>query len=129
MSAQLYVINVLPTQYYEDCHIAGSIHMPLETLKTQADALERDAMVVVYCAKYACGASGQAYHALHEMGFTNLYAYEGGTAEWHQRGFATQGACSSSYIAEDNQPTGDNRGVREIHVQELMKAMQDHGLL
>ena len=74
--------------------LQGSINVPFEEVETFAKDLDRDAEMVVYCANYMCTASGAAAQKLKEMGFENVWAYEGGTAEWYQMGLKAEGKVS-----------------------------------
>ncbi len=131
MANKLLVINVLSAEQYEDCHIKGSINVPLEKLESYAKDFDRETPIVTYCANYACSASRYAWQALDKMGFKNVWAYEGGIAEWYQGGFMAKGACSTSYISEPTQkpvsPSDDQ--IRRISAEELRALMAEHGIL
>jgi rhodanese-related sulfurtransferase len=90
----LIVINVLPKEAYNDCHIAGSINIPLENLEDRVKRWTRDTEIVVYCASQQCPLSREAYKTLAELGFTNIYAYEGGIEEWKAKSFSCEGSCT-----------------------------------
>ena len=88
------IVNVLAQNYYDDCHIKGSICIPLAELKNRAQELDKNKNIVVYCASYSCPASKEAYKLLHSLSFENLVAYEGGTKEWKEKKLPTEGtAC------------------------------------
>lgn len=133
----LYVINVLDKNNYEDCRIAGSINVPFEEVETFAKDLDRKAEIVVYCANYACTASSAAAQKLKEMGFETVWAYEGGTAEWYQMGkqvegkYPVVGACQASYLsAENNQPANpEAASVPVIDAETLREKMCARGLI
>ena len=95
---KLLVINALLKKHYNDCHILGSINVPLDELAVFAQKLEKDTPIIVYCASYLCPVSRKAWYLLHRMGFTNVWAYEGGIAEWVQKGYLAQGACQEEYL-------------------------------
>lgn len=114
------IINVLSPYYYQDCHIKGSINMPLEHLETSSKSLDKNEEIIVYCAHYQCPASKKAWHLLHSLGFTNLKAYEGGIVEWHQLGYPTVGPAKESYLKQAHEKTNDN-SVVTITAQELLK--------
>jgi rhodanese-related sulfurtransferase len=92
------VINVLSEKSYEDCRIAGSTNTPVSKLADASKAWQKDQEIILYCSSYQCGASKNAYHILKNLGFTNLYAYEGGVKEWHEKKFPTGGACQADYL-------------------------------
>lgn len=95
----LVVINVLDKASYDDCHIRGSIHVPFEDVVAFAhENIEKTADIVVYCSNYMCSASGVAQKQLSEQGFEHVAAYEGGTAEWFQRGYPVDGPAKEPYL-------------------------------
>lgn len=94
----LVVINVLDKELYEDCHIKGSINMPFESIGQCVDLVGKDAEIVVYCSNYMCATSEYASKKLQELGFRRVRIYEGGTAEWYQKGFPVEGPSTSSYL-------------------------------
>ncbi len=103
------IINVLGTSTYRDCHIAGSINIPLDQLKTKAKKWNKNKHIIVYCASYSCPVSGDAYNFLKEMGFENVWRYEGGTNEWLNMGFSTEGPCRLKYL----KPKETKKSVKE----------------
>jgi len=93
------VINVLDKELYDDCHIKGSMSMPFEKVKQELPKLvDKDAEVVFYCSNYMCSASGESAKMAKELGFKKAYAYEGGTAEWYQKGYPVEGSCKQGYL-------------------------------
>lgn len=96
---QLLVINVLSADAYDDCHINDSTNVPVDQLEEVSQDWEKDQALVVYCAHLECHASRKAYEKLVSLGFTNVQAYEGGTKEWKEKGYPTQGPCKADYLA------------------------------
>lgn len=88
------VINVLPEESYRDCHIEASRSIPLSSLAVAAKQWDKNKEIIVYCASYQCHASRKAYDLLCSLGFTNVYAYEGGMREWKELGLPTEGTCN-----------------------------------
>jgi len=133
----LYVINVLDKNNYEDCRIAGSINVPFEEVETFAKDLDRKAEIVVYCANYSCTASSAAAQKLKELGFENVWAYEGGTAEWYQMGLKAEGkypvlgTCQASYLSAANEHVAQAEApsVPVINAEELREKMCARGLI
>lgn len=87
------VINVLAKEYYQKCHIVGSDSVPYAELKKAAESWSKSDHIVVYCASKECPLSGQARDLLTALGFTNVQAYEGGIAEWQEKGYPVEGEC------------------------------------
>ena len=99
------VINVLEKELYDDCHIQGSIHVPFEGLEQFAQQnLDKSTEIVLYCSNYMCSASGQGCKMLKRLGFENVYAYEGGTAEWYQNKMPVDGASTAGYLQKKLAP-------------------------
>ena len=96
----LVVINVLPEKYYKDCHIAGSISVPLKEIIYLAKDWEKSQEIVVYCALDECDAGEKAYILLKCMDFQTVYDYPGGINEWYQLGYEVAGPCASWYLHE-----------------------------
>lgn len=96
--ATLVVINVLPEKYYTDCHIIGSLNMPLAELDKKIEGIEKDAPIVVYCAHAKCDASSKAAHRLAQIGYTNVKMYEGGMREWVAEGLSYDGEAEMDYL-------------------------------
>ena len=94
----LCVINVLPPSLHNDCHITGSINVPLKEIVEAMASWDRDKEIIVYCALYECDAGEKAYVLLSCMGFTNVTDYSGGIKEWYQLGYPTQGPATYSFL-------------------------------
>lgn len=120
----LIVINVLSKKMYKDCHIAGSISVPFETVEKYAqENIDHDAEIVLYCSNYMCSASGFARKKLMDLGFKNVWVYEGGTAEWIQFGYPVEGPCKLSYLKK-KMDAPDEQEPYVISAQELKKKME-----
>ena len=127
MKKKLLVINALRKQYYKDCHILGSINVSLDDLGAYAQKLDKSTPIVVYCASYSCPVSRKAWHILNDLGFTNVRAYEGGMAEWTQKGYLAKGACQEEYLSR--QESSETSDVKTITAEALKAAMEEAGLL
>lgn len=123
----LYVINLLDKEWYTDCHIKGSEHVPFDQLTSFVSTLPKDTELIVYCSNYFCTASRTAYQQLVAAGFTQVYAYEGGMAEWYQLGYPVEGTCTQEYLKKVvSQPAveDDNSSkIRTISAEELYKKL------
>jgi rhodanese-related sulfurtransferase len=127
---ELLVINALAQELYHDCRIKGSINIPLEELASYAESLNKEQPIVVYCGSYFSSVSAKAWRILNEMGFKNLWAYEGGVNEWKFAGLPTEGSCTGGFVLEPVGPLrGHETGVRQISKEELFELMKKHGKL
>lgn len=134
-SRQLYVLNVLDPEQYNECHIPGSINVPHEKVAEYVQNIDKNAEVVVYCANYQCSGSWQVAKQLTELGFENVHAYEGGIAEWYQQGLpvegaVAQGAPASEYLTKAvERPADLNPEVSVITAQALKDKLAAAGIL
>lgn len=92
------LINVLAKKYYDDCHIVGSVNMPVDSIAKDIEGIDKDAKVVLYCANSTCMASKNAADRLAAIGYTNLHLYEGGMKEWIELGYSAEGPAEESYL-------------------------------
>lgn len=84
------LINVLSLHNFRREHIPGSINIPIdEDFKQEVEERlpEGNEKIVVYCASSSCNASPSAAKKLQELGYTNVYDYEGGIKEWKKEGY------------------------------------------
>lgn len=128
MAKGLLVINVLPAEYYQDCRITGSIHVPLESIENISQTWSKDSMIVVYCARYACTASIEAYKQLKELGFSQVFEYAGGMAEWKHMNLPSEGACRLDYLQQNDAPT-TNPDLDCVTFEQLQQYMKNAGML
>lgn len=89
------VINVLGTDQFEKQHIPGSWNAPVDA-EDFGDLIrervpDRETPIAVYCADEDCGASPRAAKKLTEMGFDNVFDFEGGMKEWVDAGLDVEG--------------------------------------
>lgn len=130
MSKRLKVLNVLDPEFYNDAHIKNSLNVPLAELKSFAEQTPKDTMIVVYCAHSNCDLSARAWHVLHELGFDNLFAYEGGMREWYESGYPTEGPCNESYLHTYLENSVEHDHAVQAITKELLRArMEREGLL
>lgn len=82
------LIEVLGEDKYKKEHIKGAINIPLEKIATEAkQKFEKDETLVVYCSDKDCTASPTAAKKLGDIGFENVYHYQGGKKEWKESGY------------------------------------------
>ena len=98
-SSRPLVINVLDKSMYEDCHIPGSVHVDFDKVDTYVQNISKDTEIILYCSNYACGTSEYVGKHLQSLGYKNVFAYEGGIAEWYQAGLPVVGPCKAQYLS------------------------------
>ncbi len=121
----LVVADVNSKEMYDDCHIKGAQHVAIADLDAFAAGLDKEkADVVFYCSNYMCAASGAAAQKFMKLGFKSVAAYEGGIAEWHQKGLPTDGPAKGSYLVMVmEKPVHEAQDFPVIEAQELAVKM------
>ena len=62
--------------------------------------MSKDTEIVIYCSNYACTTSDYVAKKLYDQGFTHVMVYQGGMAEWKQRGMPTEGPGQQLYLTK-----------------------------
>jgi rhodanese-related sulfurtransferase len=95
VAAGAQLVDVLPEQAYSEEHLPGAINIPLEDLDREAEQLDRAGPVIVYCFNYRCDLSVQAAWRLERIGFSDVYDYVAGKADWRSAGLPLEGTRGS----------------------------------
>lgn len=120
----LVVLNVLGQEYYTDCHIKGSINVAFDSVEQFARTLNQNAEIVVYCSNYQCTTSTYVAKKLKSLGYNQVYVYEGGMAEWYQRGLPVEGPSKASYLTKlVKKPTIQQNDILSINIENLAQKM------
>lgn len=84
------LIEALPQKYYDEGHLPGARHLPLDQVKDRAGevAPDKSAPIVVYCASDTCRSSSEAASQLNELGYSDVSVYPGGKKDWEEAGLA-----------------------------------------
>ncbi|MBI5454823.1 MAG: rhodanese-like domain-containing protein [Deltaproteobacteria bacterium] len=86
------LVNVLGRHDFEKAHICGSINIPLEEIGREALRLiNKDETVVLYCGGPACAASSIAGEKLSDLGYKDIWRFEGGLEAWKEAGYCLEG--------------------------------------
>ena len=142
-SVKLRIVNVLDKEQFDDAHIKGSdtvasINVQMADLESAASAWDKTVPVVVYCSNYFCTASGEAAKKLTELGFTDVWAYEAGMAEWYQlhkvdktgQEYLIAGPAQQPYLEiVIPKPKKEHEDIRIISSQELQKMIKEANIL
>lgn len=89
----LVIIDVRGEDQITDGMIKGAINLPVYHFKAEALAKvisDKGTPVLLYCNDIRCGASALAAGKAHKIGYTNLYKYPGGIADWEEKGLPVQ---------------------------------------
>jgi rhodanese-related sulfurtransferase len=81
------LIDVRTASEFEAGHIPGARHIPLADVQREAENLDRDAPVVLYCR--SGNRSGPAADAFAASGW-DAHSIEGGLIAWDEAGFALE---------------------------------------
>lgn len=134
---QFALVNVLDEEFFDMCHIKGSVNITLDQLEkyAQKNWNKDTTQIVVYCSNYMCTASFAAAQQLMDLGYKYVWAYEGGAAEaLHmapELGFEMQGTdCKASWLSSYEKPTFDEEvhkesAVKLISAQDLKKKIEE----
>lgn len=96
--SKLVVINVLDKNFYDDCHILNSINIPFNEIENKVKSWDKNKEIIIYCANKDCPASKKAYKVFLNLGFKNLFLFEGGIKEWYKKGLLSEGLCKMDYL-------------------------------
>jgi len=119
MNEKFLLINALDKETYADCHIVGSINVPLADLAQAAEQFDKDAEIVVYCASNECPVGAKAWHILHNLGFTNVREFPGGMREWYTHSLPVEGACNATYLQGSGSPLPEDDEIETVTLQDL----------
>jgi rhodanese-related sulfurtransferase len=117
-----HVINILSDKTYDACHIFGTTRVALEDLADYVSQFDKNTELVVYSAHYQDYSSYEAAKLLKALGYTHIYLYAGGTADWHQQGLPTTGSCVADYLQSSHNPKIYEKpnNIAIINAQEFM---------
>ena len=127
---ELVIINVLEKPEFQDCHISGSVNIPFDEFEDRVTSLSKQNHYVVYCADYMCMSSGFCAKLLKDAKFEHVWAYEGGMAEWYQKGYPSQGPAQMEYLMSKSENMSDDEqgDVAIITAEQLLAKMKEFGL-
>jgi len=86
---KFYLWNTLAKEYYKpEANIPGSTWVPVEQVSQAVKdfKIAKDDIIVTYCGGVNCPSSKQAAEKLAYLGFTHVWAYEGGIQAWSESG-------------------------------------------
>ena len=122
---KLVVINVLNKEYFDDCHIPGSINIPHDEFEERIGSLAKYNEYVVYCAVITCPLSRQCTKLLLDAKFEHVAAYEGGIVEWYQKGYPVAGPAKLDYLHEEiAQNIAWHHEIPKITAEHLLEKMK-----
>jgi rhodanese-related sulfurtransferase len=104
------VIDVLEESQYEDSHLPGALHMPLDRLSSEArEKLDRNEPVVAYCYDSLCDLSPRAAARLESLDFSKVHDYVASKVDWIGAGLPYEGKRAEGHtlgsMADTDVPT------------------------
>jgi len=107
------VVFPLSAIEFNDLHIKGSIHVPLEELEKGLPS-DRNKTLVFYCLGEKCTASWRAAEKAVDLGYRRVYAFRQGLPAWVAAGYPTE---SIERLPEVQ--------LQKISTDDLQKRLQD----
>lgn len=98
------LVHVLGQGSYEVRHLPGAVQAGVHEdgflEKIAMFVSDKDKLIVVYCSGFQCQASPLAAKKLIGEGYTNVYHYAGGLADWQDAGytFEEEGAKGNTQL-------------------------------
>lgn len=83
------IVDARPKKYDKGEVIIGAKFLPFDSTEAKITATlpDKDAVIVVYCASIKCPASSNLAQKLVSMGYTHIYKYPEGIAEWMDKDY------------------------------------------
>lgn len=125
---QLIIINVLSEEDFQDCHIKGSIHVSFDDIEEKIKTFDKQNSYVIYCADYACMASGYVAKLMQDKGFEHVWEYAGGMNDWFNKGLPVEGPCKKAYLHAENIKLDDedaSHGVQILTAEQLQDKIKE----
>ena len=83
------LINTLGADSFRAKRIPASVNIPTGQIERAEHLLpDKDQQIIVYCASPDCNASPKAAEKLTQLGYRNVYDFEGGLTGWLKEGFS-----------------------------------------
>ena len=98
------VVDVRTLAEYEQAHVSGARHIPLEELNERASELDRDQTIVLYELSSVETGAAQGARTLYALGFAHLAVLEGGVQRWYADGYAIEGSWLTPTPDESGPP-------------------------
>lgn len=85
------LVDVLPTDHFQEEHIEGAVNLPLKDIASEAmNRFGKEEEIIVYCKDENCSAGTKAAQKLESIGFQNVKDYDGGLEAWKEAGNPTE---------------------------------------
>jgi rhodanese-related sulfurtransferase len=98
------VVDVRTLAEYEQAHLGGAWHIPLEELPERASELDRRQTIVLYVLSSSEHGARQAAMLLYGLGFAKVAVLEGGLQRWYADGYLIEGTWLTPTPDESGPP-------------------------
>jgi rhodanese-related sulfurtransferase len=98
------VVDVRTRAEYEQAHLDGAWHIPLEELSERASELDRRQTIVLYVLSSSERGARQAAMLLYGLGFAKIAILEGGLQRWYADGYLIEGTWLTPTPDESGPP-------------------------
>jgi len=99
------LIDVLPPNSYEGRHLPGAKNAPVSESdfleKVEKFASNKEHIIVAYCSSFQCQASPRAANMLVKAGYTNVYHFKGGLADWQDAKYSFEGEVAEEKVEHE----------------------------
>jgi len=96
------LIDVLTPASYEGRHLPNAKNVSADDTefleKIEKLVPDKETSVVVYCASFTCQLSPRAASTLADAGYTNVYDFKGGLADWQDAGSSFEGEIAKEKV-------------------------------
>ena len=96
------VVDVRVFAAYNQAHVPGALHIPLDELGERVGELAGSERIVVYCLSTSDAMGLEAAMLLYRAGLTGIEVLEGGIQAWYSQGYPIEG----SLLTPTPRPTG-----------------------
>ena len=96
------VVDVRVFAAYNQAHVPGAVHIPLDELAERLGELEDSERIVVYCLSTSDAMGLEAAMLLYRSGLMGIEVLEGGIQAWYSQGYPIEG----SLLTPTPRPTG-----------------------
>ncbi len=85
------VVDVRNKAAFDQAHIPGAVHIPLDELEERVGELDGNDTIVFYCTSPNRAMSLEAAMMLYSVGFTRIAILDGGLQTWYSTGYPIAG--------------------------------------
>ncbi len=91
------LIEVSRSEDFATGHIAGAVHIPLDSvIETASRNFRKIQQIVVYCEEASSSVGTNAVRFLQRLGFSNVVLLRGGKSAWREAGLPLDGENSEN---------------------------------